>query len=219
MFFFLFYIFLSISSWVHKPVWYANITWVIFWNFKFWWKYPFEKMNLHLLYETVMVRFDDVVEQQAIFIKYLCKNIYVNCTSSNTSFLQKPRILHYVILIFIQCVNSWRFWDMSCLNVGSWYFSYQVHECGWVSRRIDEIISQSDEKGQEISSFEFIPQDFFQDLESSWKGRVKRIHAMEAFEEVDKAAEALSTAVSCYKSQPLCWSWWISLVSASGILV
>lgn len=35
-------------------------------------------MNLHLLYETVMVRFDDVVEQQAIFIKYLCKNIYDN---------------------------------------------------------------------------------------------------------------------------------------------
>ncbi|KAH7662778.1 P-loop containing nucleoside triphosphate hydrolase protein [Dioscorea alata] len=74
-------------------------------------------------------------------------------------------------------------------------YEIMVHECGWVSRRIDEIISHSDEKGQEISSFEFIPQDFFQDMESSWKGRVKRIHAMEAFEEVDKAAEALSIAI------------------------
>ncbi|KAI3776092.1 hypothetical protein L1987_45854 [Smallanthus sonchifolius] len=33
-------------------------------------------------------------------------------------------------------------------------------------------------------------------MESSWKGRVKRVHLIEAYEEVDKAAEALSLAVT-----------------------
>ncbi|KAJ0970374.1 hypothetical protein J5N97_023251 [Dioscorea zingiberensis] len=83
-------------------------------------------------------------------------------------------------------------WAATGLQVN---YEIMVHESGWISHRIDEIISRNDEKGQEISSFELIPQDFFEDMESSWKGRVKRIHAVEAFEEVDKAAKALSIAI------------------------
>lgn len=52
------------------------------------------------------------------------------------------------------------------------------------------------ESGQETSSLEFIPDEFFENTESSWKGRVKRCHAEEAFAEVDSAAMALSIAVS-----------------------
>lgn len=70
-----------------------------------------------------------------------------------------------------------------------------VNECSLVSQRIGEIIFLSDENDQEVSSFEFIPREFFEDMESSWKGRVKRIHAEEAFAEVEKAAKALSVAV------------------------
>lgn len=64
-----------------------------------------------------------------------------------------------------------------------------------VSQRIGEMISLSGERDQEISSFSDIPSDFFYDMESSWKGRVKRIHAEEAFGNVDSAAESLSIAV------------------------
>lgn len=71
-----------------------------------------------------------------------------------------------------------------------------MDECSLISQRIAEIISLGDESDQQISSFEFIPGDFFEDMESSWKGRVKRMHAEEAFAEVERAGKALSIAVS-----------------------
>lgn len=52
------------------------------------------------------------------------------------------------------------------------------------------------ENDQKISYHPIIPNDFFEDMESPWKGRVKRIHVEEAFAEVERAAEALSLAVS-----------------------
>nr|WHU50367.1 MutS-like protein [Allium cepa] len=70
-----------------------------------------------------------------------------------------------------------------------------VTECTWISKRISEIISLGVEKDQAISSYKFVPHEFFEDMESSWKGRVKRIHAEDVFAEVDKAAQSLSIAV------------------------
>uniref|UniRef100_A0A0D9W6X6 DNA mismatch repair proteins mutS family domain-containing protein n=1 Tax=Leersia perrieri TaxID=77586 RepID=A0A0D9W6X6_9ORYZ len=70
-----------------------------------------------------------------------------------------------------------------------------VKECGSISQRIAEVISLGGESDQAITSFEYIPKEFFNDMESSWKGRVKRVHAEEEFSNVDIAAEALSTAV------------------------
>ncbi|XP_020084562.1 DNA mismatch repair protein MSH1, mitochondrial isoform X3 [Ananas comosus] len=70
-----------------------------------------------------------------------------------------------------------------------------VDECSLISQRIAEIISLGDESDQQISSFEFIPGDFFEDMESSWKGRVKRMHAEDAFAEVERAGKALSIAI------------------------
>ncbi|KAF7146041.1 hypothetical protein RHSIM_Rhsim04G0171100 [Rhododendron simsii] len=75
-------------------------------------------------------------------------------------------------------------------------FDKLVSECEWTSTRIGEIISLDVESDQQISSYPNIPSEFFEDMESSWKGRVKRIHLEEAFEEVEKAAAALSLAVS-----------------------
>lgn len=57
------------------------------------------------------------------------------------------------------------------------------------------MISLDGEHDQNLSSFHVVPSDFFDDMESSWKGRIKRIHIEEAFAEVEKAAEALSLAV------------------------
>ncbi|ONK57299.1 uncharacterized protein A4U43_C10F18640 [Asparagus officinalis] len=70
-----------------------------------------------------------------------------------------------------------------------------VTECGWISQRIGEIISLGGETDQEISSPEYIPREFFEDMESSWRGRVKRIHAEDVFAEVERAAQSLSIAV------------------------
>nr|XP_027116686.1 DNA mismatch repair protein MSH1, mitochondrial-like [Coffea arabica] len=75
-------------------------------------------------------------------------------------------------------------------------FETLVSECELVSRRIGEIISLDGETDQKSSFYPNIPNDFFEDMESSWKGRVKRIHLEEAFIEVENAAEALSLAVA-----------------------
>lgn len=62
------------------------------------------------------------------------------------------------------------------------------------------MISLDYEHDQKLSSFRIVPSDFFEDMESSWKGRIKRIHIEEAFAEVEKAAEALSLAVGLHHS-------------------
>ncbi|CAN6485861.1 unnamed protein product [Victoria cruziana] len=71
-----------------------------------------------------------------------------------------------------------------------------VHECRSTSQRIADMIFLDGDRDQAISSFPFIPDEFFIDMESLWKGRVKRIHAEDAFAEVERAAEALSLAVT-----------------------
>lgn len=68
------------------------------------------------------------------------------------------------------------------------------------------MISLDGESDQKISSSSVIPSDFFEDMESSWKGRVKKIHIEEEFAEVQWAAEALSLAVGPPDSK-LCLSW------------
>jgi hypothetical protein len=73
-----------------------------------------------------------------------------------------------------------------------------VKECDLISQKIGEVISLGKESDQMVSSFEAIPDDFFEDMESSWKGRVKRIHAEEEFVQVERAAEALCLAVCFY---------------------
>ncbi|KAL8048289.1 hypothetical protein ABFX02_07G054400 [Erythranthe guttata] len=70
-----------------------------------------------------------------------------------------------------------------------------VNECKSVSHRIGEIISLDGENDQKPSSYAVIPNEFFEDMESSWKGRVKRIHLEEEYAEVDEAAKALSIAI------------------------
>ncbi|XP_064976878.1 DNA mismatch repair protein MSH1, mitochondrial-like isoform X2 [Musa acuminata AAA Group] len=74
-----------------------------------------------------------------------------------------------------------------------------VNECICISQKIGDILFMRGESGQETSSLEFIPDEFFENMESSWKGRVKRCHAEEAFAEVDSAAMALSIAVQRVK--------------------
>ncbi|KAL3329184.1 hypothetical protein AABB24_036332 [Solanum stoloniferum] len=75
-------------------------------------------------------------------------------------------------------------------------FDTLVNECGKISCRISEIISVNGESDQKISSYPIIPNDFFEDMELLWKGRVKRIHLEEAYAEVEKAADALSLAIT-----------------------
>ncbi|KAL4190692.1 hypothetical protein AMTRI_Chr07g76960 [Amborella trichopoda] len=71
-----------------------------------------------------------------------------------------------------------------------------VNECRLVSHRIGEMISLQGERVQATSSVPCIPGEFFEDVESSWKGRVKEIHTENAIKEVERAAESLSLAVT-----------------------
>ncbi|XP_022924548.1 DNA mismatch repair protein MSH1, mitochondrial isoform X1 [Cucurbita moschata] len=73
-----------------------------------------------------------------------------------------------------------------------------VDKCEWASSRVGEMIflDNESESDQKINSYFIIPNDFFEDMESSWKGRVKRIHIEEVCTEVESAAEALSLAVT-----------------------
>ncbi|RXH78431.1 hypothetical protein DVH24_001949 [Malus domestica] len=75
-------------------------------------------------------------------------------------------------------------------------FETLVNECECTSDSIGEMISLDGEHDQKFSSFLVVPNDFFEDMESSWKGRIKRMHIEEAVAEVEKAAEALSLAVT-----------------------
>ncbi|KAF3432416.1 hypothetical protein FNV43_RR27156 [Rhamnella rubrinervis] len=74
------------------------------------------------------------------------------------------------------------------------------HDYPGTTVKIGEMISLDDENGTKISSFSVVPSEFVEDMESSWKGHVKRMHIEEEFEEVERAAEALSLAVSLQKS-------------------
>ncbi|XP_019181442.1 PREDICTED: DNA mismatch repair protein MSH1, mitochondrial isoform X2 [Ipomoea nil] len=75
-------------------------------------------------------------------------------------------------------------------------FDSLVNECEKVSSSIGDIIFLDGESDQKISSYSMIPKEFFEDVESSWKGRVKRVHLEEAYAEVEKAADALSSVVT-----------------------
>ncbi|KAH9681634.1 DNA mismatch repair protein MSH1 [Citrus sinensis] len=75
-------------------------------------------------------------------------------------------------------------------------FETLVEECRLASVRIGEMISLDGESDQKICSYDNIPSEFFEDMESTWKGRVKRIHIEPEIAEVEMAAEALSLAVT-----------------------
>ncbi|CAK7327326.1 unnamed protein product [Dovyalis caffra] len=75
-------------------------------------------------------------------------------------------------------------------------FETFVNECEWALGRISGMISLDGERDQKISSCPDVPSDFFEDMESSWKFRVKRVHIEEEFSEVEKAAHALALAVT-----------------------
>ncbi|GLJ24672.1 hypothetical protein SUGI_0471830 [Cryptomeria japonica] len=70
-----------------------------------------------------------------------------------------------------------------------------VTECREIVDAIGKVIFLEGESEQEIYSSPIIPDDFFIEMESSWKGRIKRVNAEDVFVEVERAAEALSLAV------------------------
>ncbi|XP_027363720.1 DNA mismatch repair protein MSH1, mitochondrial isoform X2 [Abrus precatorius] len=75
-------------------------------------------------------------------------------------------------------------------------FETLVAGCEVASRKIGEIISLDGGNDQKVSSFSVIPNEFFEDMESKWKGRIKRIHIDDVYTAVEKAAAALHLAVT-----------------------
>ncbi|KAK2397808.1 ubiquitin-conjugating enzyme E2-17 kDa [Trifolium repens] len=70
----------------------------------------------------------------------------------------------------------------------------QVAGCEVASGKIGEIISLDGEKDQKVNSFSGIPDEFFEDMESVWKGLIKTTHVDDVLTSLDKAAEALHLA-------------------------
>ena len=79
-------------------------------------------------------------------------------------------------------------------------YSFQIAGCEVASSKIGEVISLDGENDQKVSSFSLIPNGFFEDMESSWKGRIKRIHIDDVFTAVERAAEGLHLAVGVCNS-------------------
>ncbi|QCE05782.1 DNA mismatch repair protein MutS [Vigna unguiculata] len=75
-------------------------------------------------------------------------------------------------------------------------FEALVAGCEVASCKIGEVISLDGGNDQKINSFSLIPHEFFEDAESKWKGRIKRIHIDDVFTAVQKAAEVLHIAVT-----------------------
>lgn len=103
-----------------------------------------------------------------------------------------------VLLLLVSLVNCSFFCFLRNIIIcyGILFLLLQVNECICVSQTIGDLLFLDDESGQEINSYEFVPAEFFEGKEFPWKGRVKRIHAEESYDQVDRAAEALSVAVS-----------------------
>ncbi|KAH9307957.1 hypothetical protein KI387_035868 [Taxus chinensis] len=71
----------------------------------------------------------------------------------------------------------------------------KVTECKEIADAIGETIVLEGDTDQAIYSSPLIPADFFIYMESTWKGRVKQMHAQYEFQKVEEAAEALSLVV------------------------
>eukprot|EP00252_Welwitschia_mirabilis_P026993 TRINITY_DN9073_c0_g1_i2.p1 TRINITY_DN9073_c0_g1~~TRINITY_DN9073_c0_g1_i2.p1 ORF type:complete len:1166 (-),score=225.50 TRINITY_DN9073_c0_g1_i2:15-3476(-) len=70
-----------------------------------------------------------------------------------------------------------------------------IEKCRNIANMIGDIIVLEGELDEPISSFENIPDEFFLDKESSWRGRVKRVHVEDVLLEVSEAAKALYMAI------------------------
>lgn len=71
-----------------------------------------------------------------------------------------------------------------------------VADCKMISSKVQYILALEGDADQVSSQGAGIPDDFFRDLEDSWKGRVKREHAEDIYRQVDDAAKDLAIAVN-----------------------
>lgn len=71
-----------------------------------------------------------------------------------------------------------------------------VGDCTFLASRIGDMLACDGDLEQNVSNGEFVPEEFFLDLEEPWRGRIKRIHAEDEYSEVESAAMELSDAVS-----------------------
>jgi hypothetical protein len=71
-----------------------------------------------------------------------------------------------------------------------------IADCKMISSKVRHILASEGDADQVSSQGAGIPDDFFRDLEDSWKGRVKREHAEDVYRQVDDAAKDLAFAVN-----------------------
>lgn len=71
-----------------------------------------------------------------------------------------------------------------------------VADCKMLTSKLGQMLASEGDLDQARSQGAGIPDDFFRDLEDTWRGRVRREHAEEVYREVDEAANELITAVN-----------------------
>lgn len=71
-----------------------------------------------------------------------------------------------------------------------------IADCKSLSSKLRDMLASEGDLDQARSQGAGIPDEFFRDMEDTWRGRVKREHAEEVYREVDEAASELVTAVN-----------------------
>ncbi|KAL2613188.1 hypothetical protein R1flu_024880 [Riccia fluitans] len=70
-----------------------------------------------------------------------------------------------------------------------------VDDCSFLVERLGDVLAPTGDPENEVSKNEVIPDEFFQDMEVRWKGRVRRGHVEKAYAEVDQTAFRLAQIV------------------------
>ncbi|KAL3679877.1 hypothetical protein R1sor_022833 [Riccia sorocarpa] len=70
-----------------------------------------------------------------------------------------------------------------------------VNDCSFLVDRLGDVLAPAGDPENDVSKNEIIPDEFFQDMEVRWKGRVRRGHVEKAYAEVDRTASRLGEVV------------------------
>ncbi|CAM6107433.1 unnamed protein product [Calypogeia fissa] len=70
-----------------------------------------------------------------------------------------------------------------------------IRDCNFLVERLDDVLAPAGDPSNATSRTQFVPDEFFDDMEVRWKARVRREHVEKAYSDVDRAAASLSDAI------------------------
>ncbi|KAG6544388.1 hypothetical protein Mapa_014222 [Marchantia paleacea] len=80
-------------------------------------------------------------------------------------------------------------WLATGLRIGR---EHLVEDCRFFVKRLGDVLAPAGDPENAISKSDIVPDEFFQDMEVRWRGRVRREHVEKAYADVDRAAAVLA---------------------------